>query len=98
MSKYGSTMNLVVPSNVLQYKIAPQFIGNPQDDPMFMKASTKRGNKVLDLYTDPNAGLPGRYAIQPYNDQDGAYSMRQIDWEKVSAEQNPTSVFPALPR
>lgn len=93
MSKYANTRNLVVPSNVLQYKIAPQFMGNPQEDPMFMKASTKRGNKILDLYNDPNVGPSARYALQPYTDQDGAYSMRQIDWEKVSAEQNPTSVF-----
>lgn len=91
MSKFPSNMNLVVPSNAIHYKLAPQFMGNPQDDPVYLKASTKRG-KMMDLYTaDPNVGLPGRYALQPYAEQDNGYlmnSMRQIDWEKVSAEQN----------
>jgi hypothetical protein len=94
--KYLGNMNMVMPSNPTQFKIAPQFMGATPEDPFYLLASAKRP-KNMDIFTENNAGMSNRYALQTYPaDQDRALhpsSLKPIDWEKVSMEQSQVPVF-----
>jgi hypothetical protein len=93
--KFLGNMNMVVPSNATQFKIAPHFMGGAADDALFLLASGKRP-KNMDVFVDSNPGGSNRYALQTYAaDQDGVLhpsSPKPIDWERVTMEHSQAPV------
>ena len=93
--KFATNLNMVVPSNVAQFKLAPHYLGNPTDDPYYLLGSTKRPKANLEVFTEAAGAAPVRLALQNYSEQE-CYAPeggpKQIDWDKVSMDNSAAPV------